>query len=173
VPIQIPSMNPVLEMFVASNVMRCPTLREKAKLRLSPLFEVRSVTMAEAVDGLLTDSAVTEGWWAFVICDDDVIGVAELTLTERAIAYGGVNTERLGMLAARALNKAERLVQERDANVWFLRIAPLFFTGIVVEMDGKRVLFPLTGSPKAERLKGLARRRIAAALERDREGRRV
>jgi hypothetical protein len=166
-------MNPVLEMFVASNVMRCPTLRHEAGLRLSPLFEVRSITLQEAAEGLLTDAAATEAWWAFVIRDDDVLGVAELTLTERAIVYGGVNTERLGVLATRALNKAERLAQEQDANVWFLRIAPLFFTGIVVEMNGAQILLPFAGAPRPARLKGLARRRIATAIERDREGREI
>jgi hypothetical protein len=154
---------------LAANVRRSPALRTAASsdvLRLSPLFEVRYLGATDVVERLRPEDAEPSGWWAFVLRDDDVLGVAELALAAEGILYAGIHTGELGRRATAALVEAERATPHRDTVVWFLRIAPLFYTAVVLETEGGPTVLPVEGSaPTPEALRELARSRIEAARE--------
>jgi hypothetical protein len=166
-PIRNLRANEVLQTFLAENVHRNPTLRDSdtAEIRLSPIFEVRSLTASEVAEALRTESAAPLGWWAFVLRGNDVVGIAELTLADDAIVYGGLNMGKRGEHAAEALARAEELVGQRDATVWFLRIAELFFTAVVIDFDGMETTIPFEGSLQMETLSAFAASRIEAATK--------
>lgn len=173
-PIRATSADSILVELIRTNIERTSTVRrlgEASTLRVSPLFEVRSPTLDNVAAGDAINGATALGWWAFLLLQEDVVGIVELTLIDNAVIFGGINTGDTGREAAAALRRAEEALGDAEGYVWFVRIAPLFFTAVIVEGIEGRILIPVGARssrwkwPEKE-LAEFARKRMSAAQNR-------
>jgi hypothetical protein len=162
--IEIASAADVLMDLATRNAEAAPELRGHEGLTLSPLIQVRSSPLIDCAEGHGLESASVAGLWAFVLRDEDVVGIAELTVTPQGVVYAGVNRGRRGI----HLNAAEVEVGEGEAYAWIFHAAPLFYTAVVIDRPGSRLVIPTQdsraadGSPE-EILAARARNRLRAA----------
>jgi hypothetical protein len=132
--------------FIRDHVRRSPLVRaHEGPVKTSPLFRVHGVDIGAAADGRLLDDPPLSGWWSFLFDGQKPIGIAEVTLTNHAIMFAGVNPGSLAERAFAAVSAAESSVGDENAVVWFVRVAPIFFTALVVERGEKRSLVPVMG----------------------------
>jgi hypothetical protein len=132
--------------FVRDNIRRSPLVRATVSpVKSSPLFRVHGADIAAAAAGRLLENPPLRGWWSFLFDGENPIGIAEATLTSHAITFAGINTGDLAERAVAAVSAAEATTGEEQATAWFIRVAPLFFTALVVERGDKRSLVPVMG----------------------------
>jgi hypothetical protein len=132
--------------FMRDHVRRSPVVRgHEGPVKTSPLVRVHAVDIAAAAAGRLLADPPLRGWWSFLFQGQKTIGIAEVTLTSYAITFAGINTGELAERAVAAITTAEASVGDENAAAWFIRVAPLFFTALVVERGEKRSLVPVMG----------------------------
>jgi hypothetical protein len=132
--------------FMRHHVRRSPFVRAyDGPVKTSPLFQVRGVDIVAAAEGRLLDDHPLSGWWSFLLDGQKPIGIAEVTLTDHAIMFAGVNTGDLPVRAVAAVGTAEATLGDESAAAWFIHVAPLFFTALVIEHGRTRSLVPVMG----------------------------